>query len=664
MAGAPGSVRVAAPLALGETHVNVACFGGATGSIDLAVAGGSAPYTYAWSTGAATQDVSALAAGSYTVTVTDADGCTSSLAVALSQPAAALALSETHTPTCLGTPDGAIDLGVTGGTPPYAYAWSTGAATQDVSALPAGHHSVTVTDAAGCTAALAADIVLRSYTVSASAGAGGSIAPAGAVGVSCGASQSFVLSAEPGFHVASVLLDGTSIGLVNPVVLTGVTADRTLSVTFAVNPPVAPIGDLAAVQVRKGNDTDGTTKIVLTWGAQPAGSQVEVWRAPYGNYPLYDDGPTPGAAPAPPVDYPPVGWTRTAVAASGDFDEPASRDLWYYVAYVVDALGTRSSVSNRTAGVLDYHLGDVSDGVAGQGDNSVNTLDLSLLGLHYGKSGAAMAAVSYLDVGPTVDFSNLSRPITDHLLDFEDLVVFAINYNPAVSAPRVRPAAADADRIVLAAPAHVNAGERVSARLRLAGTGRVQAASVVLAWDPAVVRPVAYRAGTLIEDLEGVVFSPRPGTLDAAVMAASGGGLVGEGELAVQEFEVVAPGDPALRIVSIDGRDQHNGRVDVEMVRQPVVPRETAFAPASPNPFAGRTTLAFTFAGRGAAELAVYSVAGRRVRVLASGVQESGEYRFEWDGRDDAGHAQPPGVYYARFTSGAGRWTRTVTLLR
>ncbi|MEQ1831518.1 MAG: FlgD immunoglobulin-like domain containing protein [Candidatus Eisenbacteria bacterium] len=610
--------------------------------------------------------------GTGSVAITDVklrDCANAALAVAAGasgpvRVAAALALSESHTSTCLGAPDGAIDLSVSGGTPPYAYAWSNGATTQDVSALATGPHSVTVTDAAGCTATLAVDIVLRSYTVTASAGTGGSVAPAGAVAVACGASESFVLSPDVGFHVASVLLDGVGIGFVNPVTLADVTADRTLSVTFAVNPPVAPITDLAAVQLRKGNDTDGITKIALSWGAVPAGAQVEVWRAAFGNYPLYEDGPVPGQVPAPPVSYPPAGWTLTAVAAPGDLDEPASRDQWYYVAYVVDALGTRSPVSNRTAGVLDYHLGDVSNGVAGQGDNSVNTLDLSLLGLHYGKSGAAMAAVSYLDVGPTVDFSNLSRPITDHLLDFEDLVVFAINYNPAVSAPRAWTAAAAADRITLAAPEHVVMGERVNARLRLEGTGRVQAASVVLTWDPAVVRPLGHRPGALLEQQGGVVLSSRPGTLDAAVMAGNGTGLVGEGELAVQEFEVVAPGDPGLRIVSVDGRDQHNGRVVVTTARQPVVPRETAFAPASPNPFAARTTLAFTLAERGVVELAVYSVAGRRVRGLANGVQEPGEFRFEWDGRDDGGHAQPPGVYYARFTSAAGRWTRTVTLLR
>ena len=76
------------------------------------------------------------------------------------------------------------------------------------------------------------------------------------------------------------------------------------------------ISTLAAAQVRTGNDGDGTTQITLTWSPVDAGSTVEVWRMGYGNYPEYDDGPTPGDVPTIPASYPPAGWTLTAVTGA------------------------------------------------------------------------------------------------------------------------------------------------------------------------------------------------------------------------------------------------------------------------------------------------------------------------------------------------------------
>src|SRR5206468_2833356 len=128
-------------------------FGGSTGAIDLTVSGGTAPYSYLWSTGAMSEDLSALAAGLYSVTVTDAKGCTATQSVTIAQPAAALAVGETHVDvSCVGGSNRSTRLRGTGGTAPYSYTWGNGATRQDLSALTAGMYSVTVTDAKGCTA--------------------------------------------------------------------------------------------------------------------------------------------------------------------------------------------------------------------------------------------------------------------------------------------------------------------------------------------------------------------------------------------------------------------------------------------------------------------------------------------------------------------------------
>jgi hypothetical protein len=77
---------------------------------------------------------------------------------------------------------------------------------------------------------------INTYTITASAGANGSISPSGAVGVSHGANQTFTITPNSCYHVADVLVDGSSVGPVTSYTFTNVTANHTISATFAINP--------------------------------------------------------------------------------------------------------------------------------------------------------------------------------------------------------------------------------------------------------------------------------------------------------------------------------------------------------------------------------------------------------------------------------------------
>ena len=128
---------------------NIPCAGQSNGSIDLTVSGGTSPYTYVWSNGSNAQDISNLAAGPYTVSITDGLGCIASTTVTIFEPTP-LSISTSSTDELLGN-DGTATATVTGGTAPYTYLWSPGGATtSSINGLTTGLYSVVVMDANGC----------------------------------------------------------------------------------------------------------------------------------------------------------------------------------------------------------------------------------------------------------------------------------------------------------------------------------------------------------------------------------------------------------------------------------------------------------------------------------------------------------------------------------
>lgn len=133
------------------TYTNVSCFGGNNGSAVISPAGGTPPYTFAWSNGQTTSSVTGLVAGNYTATVTDANGCATGT-FTITQPPAPLASSSSQLNVlCNGGSNGSITSGISGGTPGYSYSWSNGGTTAAITGLSAGNYSLTVTDANGCT---------------------------------------------------------------------------------------------------------------------------------------------------------------------------------------------------------------------------------------------------------------------------------------------------------------------------------------------------------------------------------------------------------------------------------------------------------------------------------------------------------------------------------
>lgn len=142
----------AAPLSATSSSVNVFCNPDSTGSASVTVSGGTGSYTYLWSNGQTTSGISNIPAGTYTVTFTDANGCSDTSTATVNQPPLLTAIISNDTIVCAGAST-TFSVTAAGGNPAYTYLWNpigqtTSAVT--VSASATTIYSVTVTDANGC----------------------------------------------------------------------------------------------------------------------------------------------------------------------------------------------------------------------------------------------------------------------------------------------------------------------------------------------------------------------------------------------------------------------------------------------------------------------------------------------------------------------------------
>ena len=137
------------PISSVASSVNAAC-GFPDGAANIGITGGTAPFQFYWNTTPpqATQNITNVVSGTYTVTVTDANGCTSTSTVVISQNAGPLATVASQNEICNNS-NGTATVTATGGTGIYTYLWSNGQTSTTLTGLPHGNYSVTVSDG-GC----------------------------------------------------------------------------------------------------------------------------------------------------------------------------------------------------------------------------------------------------------------------------------------------------------------------------------------------------------------------------------------------------------------------------------------------------------------------------------------------------------------------------------
>ena len=247
------TINAPPPILPNESHTDVTCAGDCDGTATCAPTGGVGPYTYLWSpvppSGQGTPTASGLCAGPWTVTITDANGCDTTVQFLILEPPPLTQTSSQTNVSCGTNCDGTASVVISGGTPNYTYVWSPapggGQGTPNATGLCAGPYSVLVTDALGCTLTvpftITAPVPLQlSLQVTPASCPDVCDGTAGVIVTGGTAGYTYVWSPAPGAGQGTANVTGLCPGAYSLTVTDALNCDTTISFTINAPPPIAP----------------------------------------------------------------------------------------------------------------------------------------------------------------------------------------------------------------------------------------------------------------------------------------------------------------------------------------------------------------------------------------------------------------------------------------
>ncbi|MGB7053998.1 MAG: HYR domain-containing protein [bacterium] len=404
------------------------------------------------------------------------------------------------------------------------------------------------------------------------------------------------------------------------------------------------------------------------------------WYSGGHGYPEYGDPgfPAEGSYPSDTVNFDRVySGTGTSHVDTDDLSN-LTRDVYHYAIFTVDAAGNYSTATSAQQGrATSYWLGDV--GTNGY-DGEVYFEDLQVLSNAYWTSLGEPGYDPEFDIGPTYSGSPRGIPTTDDLVEFEDLVVFAINFAAVSPLLKIAPIFADQDisgplALSLVMPTtDLELGQEFEVKVLLRNNpGTVKSMHLVLPYDPSQLEFVRVdRSGKLKAASYPLFFDGRDTDHHVDVSLALLGGEVsigGSGEIASIVFRLLEERDLSLSFSLIDLRDGENqklsaGQEDAEYEATSQVPSTYELSQNYPNPYNPQTQIAYQLPQAGEVSLKIYNIRGELVRTLVAEYKPVGSHTVMWDGRNQAGMEASSGIYFYRMVSGNFTATRKMVMIK
>ncbi len=410
-------------------------------------------------------------------------------------------------------------------------------------------------------------------------------------------------------------------------------------------------------------------EVVLTWTDPVDGDLdgIEVWRATWHDgalnsiYPEYDD--VSNTIPTRPADQAAAlasaEWTLAGTAAPGDngfTDSILPRGVYYYEVFPVDDAGNCGAPATQVVRATNYWLGDISDGTCLQYDGYLLSADLTCLGTAYGTADGHASYEAEIDVGPTDDFSGTGIPQTDNLIGFEDLMIFAMNYD-------------------LVAPMPVAQGSEIAQLSWLEmdeghwALGLSEPCANLKALHLRAELPegaeIVLTGASLLDQQAGPVFLHQidgQGMDISLAMMGRDAVISGQGLL----FTVRLPEGTMPGRIELELRDAANAELPFELTATEVSDLPTAYKMSKnfPNPFNPKTSISFELPETQFVKLTVFAADGRRVTTLLNEQVAAGRHVTVWEGRDEDGRPVASGVYFARIKAGPLAETHKMLLMK
>jgi len=448
------------------------------------------------------------------------------------------------------------------------------------------------------------------------------------------------------------------------------TCSYSWSFTYDTTPPSSPANFVA----RPGN-----RKCRLSW-TNPDGSfkGVEIRKNPWANnaYPEYDDSyPIPSGYPENQASGELV--YKGSGTSYQDSNDVATfpRNVYFYSIFAYDRTGNYSELSaGDTARATNYWLGDID------GDGRVYFSDLSIFAGTYDTDEGDAEYLPEFDIGPTVNKSAEDIPLTDNKIDFEDLVIFAMNYMAVsnlkiVSGSSGKAVSGDLGLSLAKSTDNWILGNEFEVKVSLVNNpDTVKSIHFILPYDSLQLKFIdVKRSYQLIDSVQPVFFYGKDMGHEVDVSLALLGAntsIIGSGEIAIITFELLEQEEPVLAFRLVDLRDNRGFPLEIEEEENPgneithQIPLNYGLNQNYPNPFNASTQINYQLTQPGRVSLKIYNVKGELVCNLVDGYYLTGYHRVVWDGKNSDGMMVASGIYFYQMISEEFAETRKMMFIK